>query len=130
MPMSRAAPGHSLQCERDMTRLRHLSALLIRWAALIGGPLVFQVPLVGWHDVQTDFDGPAVGGPSGVGDVVNALVGSHLQELGLIGRRRPDVDLLRDSDLREAELGERLMIPPGPESCSSSAVPAAISSGM
>src|SRR6266567_4838759 len=73
---------------------------------LVGGPLVFQVPLVGWHDVQADFDGPAVGGPSSVGDVIDALVRRHLQELGLIGRRRPDGDFLGDSDLREAKLSE------------------------
>jgi hypothetical protein len=56
------------------------------WSAglLIGRPLVFKAPLVGWHDVQADLDGPAVGGPSGVGDIVDALVGAHLEELGLV----------------------------------------------
>jgi hypothetical protein len=56
------------------------------WSAglLIGRPLVFKAPLVGWHDVQADLDGPAVGGPSGVGDIVDALAGAHLEELGLV----------------------------------------------
>jgi type I restriction enzyme, R subunit len=56
------------------------------WSAglLIGRPLVFKAPLVGWHDVQADLDGPAVDGPSGVGDIVDALVGAHLEEFDLV----------------------------------------------
>jgi hypothetical protein len=56
--------------------------------------------------MQADLYGPAARCPSDVGDVVDALVGSHLQELRLGRDGRTDVDLLGDPDLRVTELGE------------------------